>query len=88
MQEVPRSLEILATLCRHPATSYFEDRVAREVERILADAATPGSRTSSATSSLASPDATHQTRHLPARSLSSPTWTTRGSRSSKSAAGG
>ncbi|MCY4575266.1 MAG: M28 family peptidase [Chloroflexi bacterium] len=41
MQEVPRSLEILATLCRHPATSYFEDKVAREVERILADAAIP-----------------------------------------------
>ena len=41
MQETPRSLEILAALCRHPATSYFEDKVAREVERILTDAEIP-----------------------------------------------
>ena len=41
MQETPRSLEILAALCRHPATSYFEDKVAREVERILTDAEVP-----------------------------------------------
>ncbi len=41
MQDTPRALEILATLCRQPATSYFEDKVAREVERILTDAAVP-----------------------------------------------
>lgn len=41
MQDTPRALEILATLCRQPATSYFEDRVSREVERILTDAAVP-----------------------------------------------
>ncbi len=41
MQDTPRALEILATLCRQPATSYFEDKVAREVERILTDTAVP-----------------------------------------------
>ena len=41
MQDIPRALEILETLCRQPATSYFEDNVAREVERILTGAAVP-----------------------------------------------
>ncbi len=41
MQDIPRPLEILETLCKQPATSYFEDNVSREVERMLADAAIP-----------------------------------------------
>ena len=41
MQDIPRPLEILPTLCRQPAISYFEDKVAREVQAILTDAALP-----------------------------------------------
>lgn len=41
MQNNPRALDILATLCRQPATSYFEDNVSREVERMLTDASIP-----------------------------------------------
>ena len=41
MQDNPRALEILETLCRQPATSYFEDNVSREVERMLTDASIP-----------------------------------------------
>ncbi len=41
MQELPRALEILETLCKQPATSYFEDNVSREVERMLTDASIP-----------------------------------------------
>ncbi len=41
MQDTPRSLEILAALCRHPATSYFEDDIAREIEGILTTAGIP-----------------------------------------------
>ena len=41
MQDTPRALEILASLCRQPATSYFEDNVAREVDHILASTAIP-----------------------------------------------
>ena len=41
MQDNPRALDILATLCRQPATSYFEDNVSREVERMLTDASIP-----------------------------------------------
>lgn len=41
MQDIPRALEILETLCRQPATSYFENNVSREVERMLSDAVIP-----------------------------------------------
>lgn len=41
MHEIPRALEILETLCKQPATSYFEDNVSREVERMLTDASIP-----------------------------------------------
>ena len=44
MQDNSRALEILETLCRQPATSYFEDNVSLEIERMLTDASIPWER--------------------------------------------
>lgn len=41
MQDTPRALEILATLGEQPATSYFEDNVARAIAAILTNAEIP-----------------------------------------------
>ena len=41
MEPLPRPLEILETLGKQPATSYFEEKVAHAIEGLLTDAAIP-----------------------------------------------